>query len=1193
MVRLHALIKGKIIAVKISNHEVLLSPDGNKSCALLDIAGDLDSSFITAGAETLSLNSNTTQKESNDDKPNGLDHAPIVIATEPSPNSSSANSESKPINQRPPLNGTNKHIEQLTIPEIKPAMLGTKISCTNMKRNSQSVVTSILSTRSSKRISAHKQLQNSHSPVINPLYHLNIDDLPVKPSDVHILSSLDSAAEQIAELDDISNFYKFLVFPTSFPWHNPTQTLLPTMPRDIDDHPGVLFAEHDYNDSLLPVTTNGKRGFRHMFNWCDAVTRCGHRYQAASRRAADPGVIDLRLKMVLNEKDDEYFQHDNQWSRRNISEKELWRTKRKFLINEGERAEAASCMPWHWSSKYNYSRPFQYHKIRRKENICSNNVEFNEIQKKMLQEEEIKHRKLKRKQYWTRNWKVSVKVGGVSSRSSIIPTSNHRADFFPPTTLKSNDETQNDEFIDKCSKVEYDHSPYLPHSKRHRTINASYPAFVQSGRSVLLSTAETMDQNGYGSFLGSYDVRFSSTQNPNSNIITKGKRVLVGRTRLIWTHLDLSHSQHEPSFENIYKKNNIYTSLLNNAKLDASAYKRPRDVIVTIKLNGKQFFEDEESELFKETSQFIAIGKNKNNQGRLIFNKEKLKKKLKLKISSKSFSCHEKQIKMKNRNAVSTTLLGDLKENNAFNAMCTFERRDYLHALRQNIKSNSKKRISQNNSQHQNHSVESKNLNALSQLEPMKYGATTSLKFQSPTFSILPLDDGKLRVFCLSTGSMNGCGMHSILNQASKKHKGERVCSVCWSKNTEPDNILRECVDCGLLVHLDCCADKGQLLCENVTNGNTAQSASELQEPLQITPNIVNGEKKQISTSEVSTICNEELNLNEPLMKGIAKQSSSLFSPKPLDSNSSIWRCSVCYYYKNKDNLSNSLSSSNTTNTLASSIIEVPTRKKLRRASKIPSRYLTENNAYYAKNLHATKRSLKQSNKYRPSWKCTLCPHSGGAMSPAIDDDDFHRESANNPNKWTHEVCRIWAGSIMKKQLFSSLSNVCALCGLKNTNRKDSKSTNDSSQINNVEGCSSNGLVKCAAHGCFVTFHPFCAMLVSKCKADENTLSKESDCEVLPMHQDAFGDEVSSLLKDKLKKDDALCKEYTLQLAEVSRREGAYGSLPGKEKKCIVPLAFCGIHNPNRDKSLYGTIPGKNILSSVMRIPTAQDINKI
>ena len=44
----------------------------------------------------------------------------------------------------------------------------------------------------------------------------------------------------------------------------------------------------------------------------------------------------------------------------------------------------------------------------------------------------------------------------------------------------------------------------------------------------------------------------------------------------------------------------------------------------------------------------------------------------------------------------------------------------------------------------------------------------------------------------------------------------------------------------------------------------------------------------------------------------------------------------------------------------------------------------------------------------------------------------------------------------------------------------------------------------------------------------------------------------------------------------------------------VLPVCFCGIHNPNRDRSLYGLYPGgaKIIDEDVIRIPPKKAVAK-
>jgi len=74
-------------------------------------------------------------------------------------------------------------------------------------------------------------------------------------------------------------------------------------------------------------------------------------------------------------------------------------------------------------------------------------------------------------------------------------------------------------------------------------------------------------------------------------------------------------------------------------------------------------------------------------------------------------------------------------------------------------------------------------------------------------------------------------------------------------------------------------------------------------------------------------------------------------------------------------------------------------------------------------------------------------------------------------------------------------------------------------------------------------------------------------------------------MKESNINDAELCNQYTLQLMKVSRTAGGFGSIPGMSKSTIVPVAFCGLHNPKRDPSLYGCPPAGYLLNSAIDIP--------
>jgi hypothetical protein len=62
---------------------------------------------------------------------------------------------------------------------------------------------------------------------------------------------------------------------------------------------------------------------------------------------------------------------------------------------------------------------------------------------------------------------------------------------------------------------------------------------------------------------------------------------------------------------------------------------------------------------------------------------------------------------------------------------------------------------------------------------------------------------------------------------------------------------------------------------------------------------------------------------------------------------------------------------------------------------------------------------------------------------------------------------------------------------------------------------------------------------------------------------------------DRVRKEDVdLCSQYTLTFASINGTTNSYGKDPGIQRKAMLPILFCGIHNPKRDDSFYGLYPG-------------------
>jgi len=201
-------------------------------------------------------------------------------------------------------------------------------------------------------------------------------------------------------------------------------------------------------------------------------------------------------------------------------------------------------------------------------------------------------------------------------------------------------------------------------------------------------------------------------------------------------------------------------------------------------------------------------------------------------------------------------------------------------------------------------------------------------------------------------------------------------------------------------------------------------------------------------------------------------------------------------------------------------------------------------------------------------------------------------EVADNPTvcnqHWTHEICRIWgkqklfketkevrsdfdhssirrttkAGTVWpSEKIFECYTcDVCALCGMgecRNIETEEDmididKSPQPFCQYKGLSLANSPnlvpGLVRCAAKGCFVTFHPMCAVLSSKLRQDNNYVENGKT--------------------HRKEKDKYLSKSYTLTLISVRRQNES----SNVNSESVVPVAFCGLHNPLREEEFYGRI---------------------
>jgi hypothetical protein len=209
--------------------------------------------------------------------------------------------------------------------------------------------------------------------------------------------------------------------------------------------------------------------------------------------------------------------------------------------------------------------------------------------------------------------------------------------------------------------------------------------------------------------------------------------------------------------------------------------------------------------------------------------------------------------------------------------------------------------------------------------------------------------------------------------------------------------------------------------------------------------------------------------------------------------------------------------------------------------------------------------------------------------------------------RWTHEVCRIWCSSStqvdtgliseesefgnvdMDKSVNSVLEEpiqdlVCSLCGMGKIHN-EGKVNEEVLQIPESPPCeqtspSAIGLIKCAATGCGIYFHPMCALLYTK-------LSQE------------YCNSVAKLDSKDSFQSKGDCDSYTLDFVQISKKQDRVvadmeeRNDTDDRQTYILPVGFCALHNQIRGTDMYGmpsTDSGEfEKISRLMKIPYQLD----
>jgi hypothetical protein len=326
------------------------------------------------------------------------------------------------------------------------------------------------------------------------------------------------------------------------------------MPRDIDDLHTITHCQDElhapFGDFQGPFGYGRYENGQSRGNYCDpdlAKIASAIGVSAAARRSDDPGAIELNTQVPFPPSMDSVLCSSDVTHAHALSER--W--------PEVDSCTMLSHLPFHWE--------------RQKGNVClispgdkferpANETAYSKPRGNDNGWHKLTECRLQAKSHvdlaksCMRRWKISTKVGGVSSRTTLFPHARN-GDQTPGKTMKI---------------------------VRPMLCVARLPQSTQSGQTVSLETASEMDSVGFAQSLGSYDCRFvDNMMNLKKDSVGRAKRIELGRTRIVWSNLVQSDVSQ-------YNRNRVnYNSLITGKRLDTSQLKRPLDVKVGVRLNGR------------------------------------------------------------------------------------------------------------------------------------------------------------------------------------------------------------------------------------------------------------------------------------------------------------------------------------------------------------------------------------------------------------------------------------------------------------------------------------------------------------------------------------------------------------------------------------------------------------------------------
>lgn len=597
----------------------------------------------------------------------------------------------------------------------------------------------------------------------------------VKEFEASVLSSLDRSSYELALGDDTKLVMENYLLPISIPWYKPKAPMIRTMPRDIDDMPGLWFADgvrmHQGSERGLMgfgAFDQGLHGYEQLRKGCSekcildapetfvadiphtdpclpddllSALPVGHEYNqnttfiVSARRSADPGVMEISamlppprsLDSALLKYQTYGILSNDPWLRHEVHD--IDRAKRIF---EADRKMLASSMPLCMNAK-RVTRPFMDFSFFENDQADNerNTPSVDEVGPVFFNEYERLGKKMasamKKSKILLKRWLVSVKVENVSSRATLFPSSHHESGGFEGAAALT----------------------------RPLICLASLPAsVVQNGKHV--QQAENK--------IASNGVNANSREQKMVEHDTT-KKTCKNRTRLVWSNSSTAGGSGGGS---------KLPFPLTGLKIDN---KCPNDLNAAVRLNGK---------LVSKSYNFIA-GSNPEATA-------KTARAQKPSTNYSSVLAHDVKVSPK-----MTACSVELEE---VIHRCTFANQN-AHDFEYSATSFDKWQKLKSG-QLKSNKVSS---HITQEFVPMKHGGAHILKQVEPQISFITLLDYSTKIICDIPGRMQGSSVHTLLTLAARGLGN--VCSICWT-GVEFSQVA-ECCECGLLAHLECCLDRGKL----------------------------------------------------------------------------------------------------------------------------------------------------------------------------------------------------------------------------------------------------------------------------------------------------------------------------------------------------------------------------------------------